>query len=109
MHELAIAESIVTSICERVDGSRVTLVRLVIGKLSGVAPESVRFCFDVCAAGTALEGATLDIVEIAARARCRTCHAEFALEDRLAWCTCGSADLECLGGQELIIKEVEVT
>jgi hydrogenase nickel incorporation protein HypA/HybF len=40
-------------------------VRLEIGRLSSVMPEAIRFCFDVCARGTALEGAELEIVELA--------------------------------------------
>ena len=109
MHELAITESVVDAVSQRVDDGRVTRVVLEIGKLSGVVPDALRFCFDVCAAGTALEGATLDIVEIAARARCRTCDAELTLQDCIALCACGSADLEFLSGQQLTIKEVEVT
>ena len=108
MHELAITENIVSSICARVGGSRVTRVRLVIGKLSGVVPESVRFCFDVCATGTPVEGAQLEVDEPPGRARCRTCGAETELPDAIPLCGCGSADLELLDGQQLLIKEVEV-
>jgi len=109
MHELAITESVIDAVSLRVDDGRVTRVVLEIGKLSGVVPDAVRFCFDVCAAGTVLESAVLDIVEIAGQARCRTCQAELALTDCIALCTCGSADLDVLSGQQLTIKEVEVT
>jgi hydrogenase nickel incorporation protein HypA/HybF len=40
-------------------------VRLEIGRLSAVVPDSIRFCFDICAQGTPLEGAELEIVESA--------------------------------------------
>src|SRR5262245_449035 len=108
MHELAITESIVTSICERVDGARVTRVRLVIGQLSGVVPDAVRFCFEVCTAGTPVQGALLEVDEPAGRGRCRGCGAEVEIPDAIPLCGCGSADVELLGGQELVIKEVEV-
>jgi len=45
VHELAITESIVAGVAERVDGRRVTRVVLEIGRLSGVVPEAVCFCF----------------------------------------------------------------
>ncbi|GAC1376333.1 MAG: hypothetical protein NVSMB32_18920 [Actinomycetota bacterium] len=62
----------------------------------------------MCSAGTPLEGAKLEIIEVPGRASCRSCGNELDLVDMIALCTCGSADLEILGGQELIIKDVEV-
>ncbi len=108
MHELALTENIIAGVAERVEGARVTRVVLQIGKLSGVVPEAVRFCFDVCAAGTALEGASLEIVEIPARAICRSCKSTIELSDMIALCSCGSANLRMLSGNELRVKEVEV-
>jgi len=108
MHELAITESLVRAVSERVGDAKVTCVRLAIGRLSGVVPDAVLFCFDVCSAGTPLEGARLEVEEIRARAFCRDCRQETDLEDSIALCTCGSANLELLSGQELKIKEVEV-
>ena len=51
MHELAITQGIVNMIVERTDRARVTVVYLRIGKVSGVVPDAVRFCFDLVAAG----------------------------------------------------------
>jgi hydrogenase nickel incorporation protein HypA/HybF len=108
MHELAITESIVAGVTERVESARVTRVVLLIGKLSGVVPDAVRFCFDVCAQGTPLEGASLEIIETPGRARCRSCDSQVELLDIIALCHCGSANLEMLSGQELRVKAVEV-
>lgn len=108
MHELAITQSMVETVAERTAGARVTLVRLEIGKLSGVVPDSVAFCFDLVADGTPLQGARLEILEPAGRARCRTCTTEFALDQLVLLCACGSADVEVLAGKELAIRSVEV-
>jgi hydrogenase nickel incorporation protein HypA/HybF len=108
MHELAITESVVEDVAERLSGSRVTRVVLEIGALSGVVPDAIRFCFDVCAQGTPLQGASLDILAIPARARCSVCQNEFEIEDGIGLCPCGSADLVFLSGRELRIKAVEV-
>lgn len=108
MHELAITESIVSGVCERVGECRVTKLVLEVGLFSGVVPDAVRFCFDVSAKGTALEGAALEILTTKARARCRGCAGEFEPRDAIALCDCGSADVELLAGQELRIKSVEV-
>jgi hydrogenase nickel incorporation protein HypA/HybF len=108
MHELAITQSVVDQISERMGETKVARVALQIGRLSGVVADSVRFCFDICVQGTPLEGARLEIIETAGRARCRGCGAAFDIEDLLALCRCGSADLELLAGQELKIREVEI-
>jgi hydrogenase nickel incorporation protein HypA/HybF len=108
MHELAITQSVVDTIAERTSGARVTLVRLDIGKLSGVVPDALAFCFELVASGTALDGAQLEISEPAGRARCRTCATEFGLEQLVLLCPCGSADVEVLAGRELAVRSVEI-
>jgi hydrogenase nickel incorporation protein HypA/HybF len=108
MHELAITQSVVDTIAERTSGARVTIVRLDIGKLSGVVPDAVAFCFDLVANGTPLDGAKLEIFEPPGQAQCRTCSTEFELDSLILLCPCGSADVDVLGGRELAIRSVEV-
>lgn len=108
MHELAITESLVEAVREHVGAQRVTRVVIEVGKLSGVVPDSVLFCFDLCAQGTPLEGSKLEIVEIPGRASCRRCSEVFDTDDAIGLCACGSADVEFVNGQELRIRDVEV-
>ena len=108
VHELAITESIVDAIVEKVGDGPVAAVRLEIGRLSGVVTDSIRFCFEIVADGTGLEGARLDIDEPPGLAYCRDCRREFALDDPIMLCDCGSADLDILAGRELRIISVEV-
>ena len=60
-----LTRSVVEVVSERAEGSRVTRVRLQIGKRSAVMPDAIRFCFDLCAEGTAAQGAQLEIEETA--------------------------------------------
>jgi hydrogenase nickel incorporation protein HypA/HybF len=108
MHELGIAEEIIGIVAERAGNARVTRVVLEIGKHALIYPDAIRFCFDLCAEGTAAEGAALEVVEIPGRARCRECAAEVELVDAFGLCHCGSANLEWLAGDEILIKEMEV-
>jgi len=108
VHELAITESMVEAITEKIGDGPVAAVRLEIGTLSGVVVDSIRFCFEIVAAGTGLEGARLDIDEPSGRAYCRECRREFTLDDPIMLCACGSADLDILSGRELRIVSVEV-
>lgn len=108
MHELAITDSVVQGVSERFGEARIHRVVLEIGKLSGVVPDAVRFCFEACARGTTLEGATLEIEETPALARCRDCSSSVSMSALYDMCACGSANLEMVSGQELKVREVEV-
>lgn len=109
MHELSISQGIVESVCEAVPEGQVLAVTVEIGKLSGVVPDAVRFCFDACARGTRVEGARLDIVDVQGRGRCGSCQRELEMEELITLCPCGNPFLEILRGQELRIRSVEVT
>jgi hydrogenase nickel incorporation protein HypA/HybF len=109
MHELSITRSVVAIVSEHAAGQRVTRVRLEIGRLSSVMPEAIRFCFDVCARGTPLEGAALEIVEIAGRGRCSDCGEERSMSVPAGRCPeCSIGTLRPIAGQELNIKEMEL-
>ena len=64
MHELGITRSVIAICVENSGGAVVKRVTLEIGKLSAILPDAVRFCFDICAKGTVVEGAALEILEI---------------------------------------------
>ena len=108
MHELGITRNVVAICSERAAGAQVKRVTLEIGKLSAVLPESVRFCYDICAKGTLLEGSVLEIIEVAGAGVCRDCGGEVALSQLYGRCICGGANLRLVAGEELKIKEMEV-
>lgn len=98
MHELSIATAAVEVCAERAAGARVLRVRLEIGRLAAVLPDSLRFCFDVCTRGTELEGAELDILEIPGRAVCHACRQTVDLSEPFGSCDCGGR-LHIVAGQ----------
>jgi hydrogenase nickel incorporation protein HypA/HybF len=108
MHELSITESVVATVSEHVGDATVHSLTLEIGALSGVVPDAVRFCFELCAQGTPCEGARLDIIDTPGRGRCRDCGEDVELPDQIALCPCGSANLEITGGQQLRIRCLEI-
>jgi hydrogenase nickel incorporation protein HypA/HybF len=108
MHEMAITERVVAAVSERIGSEHAVRVVLEIGQLSGVVPDALRFCFEICAKETPLEGALLEIREIAGRAHCGVCGADIALDFPVGTCACGSPELAIVSGRELRIKEVEV-
>ena len=107
MHELGVTQAIVEGATEACRGKKITRLVVEIGTLSMVMPDAVRFCFDLCSEGTLAEGAELEIREIPARARCRSCREESMQEVPFGMCSCGG-ELDWIAGRELNLKEMEV-
>jgi hydrogenase nickel incorporation protein HypA/HybF len=63
MHELSVAQAVVDEITAKLGDAEVTMVRLAIGRRSGVVVDAIRFCFDLVTEGTPLEGAALEVEE----------------------------------------------
>jgi hydrogenase nickel incorporation protein HypA/HybF len=108
MHELGITQNIIAIVTENAQGKKVQRVLLEIGKLSAIMPDAIKFCFDICAQGTIVEGARLEILEIPGMAKCRECGTNFYVEKPFGICECGSIKLDIIAGEELKIKEIEV-
>lgn len=108
MHELAVTQSIVDQVGERMAGTQVMSIQLEIGKLSGIVADSVRFCYDMVTVGTPLEGASLVIGEPEGRGHCSQCGTDFPLQDLILLCPCGSSDVHIVSGDQLLIKSVKV-
>jgi hydrogenase nickel incorporation protein HypA/HybF len=108
VHEVGITQEVIALAEEHAGGRRVRRLVLEIGKLSCVLPDAVRFCFDLCAEGTLVAGAVLEIIETTGRGRCRACGSELAMERPFGRCVCGETDLEWLSGDELRVKELEL-
>lgn len=109
MHEMAITRSVVDAVCEHAAGRRVHSVRVEVGALCAVVPDSMQFCFGLATEGTVAAGARLDLDVQPGRARCRTCGSKFGLSDLFLLCACGSADVEVLTGQDMRILSMEVS
>ncbi len=113
MHELAIADSIVTIVkeqAEKCNASQVTRVRLQIGEANAIVVDSLTFCFEmITALEPVLTGAQLEIEGIPHRARCRHCEQEFAVVHFVAQCpTCETWDTEIISGTEFRILDMEI-
>jgi hydrogenase nickel incorporation protein HypA/HybF len=109
MHEMAITQSVVDAVCEHAAGRRVHCVKVEIGALCAVVPDSMQFCFELATQGTVADGAILDMNVRPGVARCRSCANEFELRDLILLCDCGSADVEVLVGREMKILSMEVS
>ena len=109
MHELSIAAAVV-SIAERhAAGRSVVAIELRVGHLRQVVPSSLTRAFELITQGTALDGAQLRITQVPVRVRCSSCDAHSEPEQLPFLCSvCGSADVELIAGEELLVDSLEV-
>jgi hydrogenase nickel incorporation protein HypA/HybF len=112
MHELSVAQSIVEIIQQHIpesDWNRVTAVRLKIGVVAGVVPDSLEFSFQAITAESFLRRAKLEIESVPFRLHCNACDTTGEVEIGFAVCPdCGSTDTKILSGSELDITEIEL-
>lgn len=106
---MAITQSVVDAVCEHAAGRRVHSVKLQVGALCAVVPDSMQFCFELATEGTLADGARLELNLQPGAARCRTCGERFELRDLILLCPCGSADVEVTAGRDLKILSMEVS
>jgi hydrogenase nickel incorporation protein HypA/HybF len=112
VHELSIAQSLVDSIrAELSTRGNPHLVRagVLVGELSGVQPDALRFSFEVIIQGTELEHAALDIEHVPLKYRCRGCSHEFPVVAYRTECPrCGGLDGVAVAGDELRLTFLEL-
>jgi len=90
-------------------GARVESIRLEIGRLTAVVPESLRSCFAIASRDTPLAGAALEIEEIAVVVACRDCHTESEQSGFPFVCPdCNSRSVDLICGRELLVTSIEV-
>ncbi len=90
-------------------GARATRAGLRIGELSGVEPDSLRFCLEALVSGSDLDPLAFDIELRPWKRRCLDCQAEFrVLEFNPACAVCGSSSTEAAGGDEMEFAYLEV-
>lgn len=111
MHEMSITLSMLDIVKEhmaRHGVERLRQVRVRIGEMSAVEPESLRFCFEASIKDTPLDGAVLEVEEVPLTGRCRECGREFRIEGYLSRCpACSSLSIDHVAGHELDIISME--
>ena len=112
MHEMSIVEALLGAVEREVRAygdARVVSIRVRIGALRLVVPETLRFCYEASVRDTPLAGSQLEIEKVPATARCRECRAEFAVEENWFECPrCQSVGGQLLAGDELQLTDIEI-
>ncbi len=114
MHEMSIAESILSIVDEEITKhgcTSLSLVRVRYGTLSQVVPDSLRFCFEAITKGGPHEGAVLELEEVPLLLRCGGCAVTFSPPDDNMFAPCPTCAMhmghEVVEGRELNIQHLE--
>jgi hydrogenase nickel incorporation protein HypA/HybF len=113
MHEMGVAQQMADialgAIPRDLENPRVARLNLRIGRLAAVVRESLTFCFEVIARGTALEGAELVIEDVPIRLRCRGCGNEWEVDGPIFTCPgCREGAVDLVSGRELEIVSLDL-
>ena len=114
MHEMSLTESLLALVEQQAQqhkATTVTQVRVGIGALSTVEPESLRFCFDAIKPHYPIAaGATLEILTPAGIALCLTCAENVTISRRGDPCPqCGNYGLHVTTGDDMRLVDMEIT
>ena len=109
---MSIAQSVIDIVEEEMQKNNAKVlrsVRLNIGQMSAIVPDSLSFCFEIITKDTHLDGARLIMDIIPLTGYCHSCEEEFEIEDYAFSCPkCGDIKIETTAGQDLSIVEIEV-
>jgi hydrogenase nickel incorporation protein HypA/HybF len=113
MHEMSIVHALIEQVGAEIEKSghpgRVLSLDLIIGRLSGVHVDSIRFALEILGPGTVVEGADVRISEPKAEFSCVGCGSREEIDELIVCCTqCGSGDITIEGGQDLVLQSIEL-
>lgn len=109
VHELSICNAVARIVSDAAGDRRVQAVRLDVGHLRQVAPDTLGYCWDIAVRATPLEGVRLSINHIPARITCGGCDAVTEISVLVLRCgTCDSTDVTLVAGDELSVNSIDV-
>jgi hydrogenase nickel incorporation protein HypA/HybF len=112
MHELSVTQSIINISCQEAEkhrANKVKEIKILVGELSGLIPESIQYYFDIASMGTRVEGAKLNIEKVPITVKCNDCGFEVTMERNSYCCkNCESLNIKIVKGTEFLIQSLEV-
>jgi hydrogenase nickel incorporation protein HypA/HybF len=111
VHEVSLIRGIVAASLEAADrhaATRVVGVSVVLGELSHISDEAMRFNFEVLSRGTAAEGAEVNITREPGVMACWDCGASNPAGPRRVCPSCRSVRVEITGGDQCYLESIDV-
>lgn len=111
MHELSLCRAIAGVVKPHAAGRRVDVVRVQVGALRQVVPDTLSFCWTLVRDHEGMTGAELELDLVPAEVACRACGRQSAIASRWSVCCpqCDSPDVAVVRGEEFLVTSVDVT
>lgn len=111
VHELSLCQAIVSVVRSAAQGRHVEVVRVRVGALRQVVPESLEFCWSLLREHEDLGDAELELELVSGEVVCRTCRQRSQIDSRWSVCcpACESSDVEVTRGSEFLVTSLDVT
>ena len=110
MHELSICTAIAKIAHHAAGGRTVERVRVDVGYLRQVVPDTLSHSWEMVVFGTPFEGVPLEVREVPAVIECRDCHSRTTLVDPIFRCAaCSSTQTDVVTGNELFVTSLDLT
>lgn len=110
MHELMVAQSLLTSITAEAEkqNAKPLAAGISCGIFNAINDDTLLFAFEAIAKGTICEGVKLNISHKPIQARCKNCQNIFEFNIVAPACTnCGGSDFELMPDPPLLLEEIE--
>lgn len=109
MHELSIAHALIDLARGHVpEGARVRTVRVRVGPLQAIDDDAMQFAWAAVTEGSTLKDSELLLEWLPWILNCTECGRRWRSENWSAPCTCGSAEVDPTGGDELTLLSIDV-
>lgn len=112
MHELGLIENVLNTVrdsASKMNITRISKIKLVVGKLSMVLPDSLQFAFQVLSREALFENTVLEVEEKEVFCQCINCQYHFEVGRTYRFCCpyCGENRVNVISGRELHIDYYE--
>lgn len=109
---MSIIESILRTVLQEAEkhhADKVKSIKLRVGKLWQIIPDTLEFCYSVATKGTIADGSEMLISQTPIVAKCKRCGGSFEVDNYFFLCPdCNVADAEVISGDELILETIEM-
>jgi len=111
VHELSLCQAIAGVVNEHAKGRSVQVVRVRVGALRQVVPDTLTFCWNIVRDQADLADAALELEVVPGVVDCRQCGQRHELTSRwsILCPSCNSCDVAVVGGEEFLVTSLEVT
>lgn len=111
MHEMSLCHFIADVVRSSAGGRHVDVVRVRVGALRQVVPDSLEFCWTLLREHEQLPDAELELELVVAEVVCRSCGTTSTITSRfsLACPVCEAVDVDVVAGNEFLVTSLDVT